>query len=226
MHRDSWALLALLSCTVPGPDAAEERIRYLRPARGKFVTECEFTIVRGNGGGSITSVTGRGETTLTVTARWGADDRLVCADATLVSGGRRRVARVQVADGKARVHREGQDPQEFEIPPGVIVTSAPDWTDALLLCRRYDRAKGGRQSFAGLWIHPEQPAQRLTFTIERQGGDTLEHESRRMELDRHVIRLRGNSAYVAWADAEGRMIKLAPDGLVLEGLEASTSGLK
>jgi hypothetical protein len=135
-------------------------------------------------------------------------------------------ASVVVADGKARVKRPDAEAQEFDAPKGVIVTSAPDWTDTFRLCRLADRAKSGPQEFPGLWIHPTQPAQRLTFTIERTGEAAIEN----LKLDRYAIRLRGNSAYVAWADAKGRMIKLvSKDGgteLYLEGFEAPAGSLK
>jgi hypothetical protein len=132
-----------------------------------------------------------------------------------------------VSEGKARVQRAGQKAQEFEVPPGVIVTSAPDWTDAILLCRRYDRAKGGKQSFPGLWIHPEQPGQRLPFAIDRTGEDTVEDAGKKLKLARYTIWLRGNSSYTVWADETGRLIRLvplatkegAPTGLVLDGYE-------
>jgi hypothetical protein len=209
-------ILACSGCTGPARSPTEERIRYLRPAQGGFVTECEFTIRRGDDGWSIASVTGRGKATMTVNARYGPDERLTGADVTLVSGERRLSATAPLS----------------EVPPGIIVTSAPDWTDTLLLCRRYDRVKGGLQSFTGLWIHPEQPTQRLTFTVEKAGSDGMEHEGTRIALDRLTLRLRGNSGYVAWADAAGRMIKLAPlpfkekDGLVLEGFEVPAAGLR
>ena len=117
------------------------------------------------------------------------------------------------------------------MPKGVIVTSAPDWTDTWLLCRYYDRPKGGKQEFAALWIHPEQPAQRLNFSIERVGKQTIEHNGKKQELDRFTIRIRNNSEYIAWADDQGRMIKLmsknnAGTDLVLEGYEKSAAKLR
>ena len=136
-----------------------------------------------------------------------------------------------MADGKATVERPGQKAQEFEVSPGVIVTSAPDWTDTFVLCRRYDRAKGGKQSFPGLWIHPEQAAHAPVFAIERTGEDKVEHAGKELKLGRYTIWLRGNSRYTAWADDAGRMIKLLPlpskDGatnwLVLDGYEKSAA---
>jgi polyhydroxybutyrate depolymerase len=199
--------------------------RYLRLTPKGPAPECAFTVRKEAAGGSIESVTGR----LTVTARYDASDALVEAGAVL--GGRK--AQVTAADGKARVTRPDAEPQDFDAPRGVIVTSAPDWTDAFRLCRLADRSKEGPQEFPGLWIHPDQPAQRLTFAIEKLGGATLEHAGRTLELARWSIRLRGGSRYAAWSDSEGRMIKLVSlpfkEGateLVLEGFAASAATLK
>ena len=84
-----------------------------------------------------------------------------------------------------------------------------------------------------LWIHPERPAQRLTFSVEQCGNDEIRTDSGALALDRLSIRLRGNSAHLAWADPAGRMIKLVslPFGagsvvLVLEGLEGLAAALR
>jgi hypothetical protein len=124
--------------------------------------------------------------------------------------------------------------QELDIPKGVLVTSAPDWTDTFLLCRRYDRKKAGKQSFTGLWIHPTQPAQLLPFSIERDGSDKVEVAGKTMELDRFSIRIRGPNPYLAWADDNGTMVKLLPlpyregmlNWLMLEGQELTAARLR
>jgi hypothetical protein len=66
------------------------------------------------------------------------------------------------------------------------------------------------------------------------GSDTIEHEGRKLALDRCEIRLRGNSGYAAWLDPQGRLIRLiplpakegSPPGMVLRGFEKSALGLK
>jgi hypothetical protein len=202
----------LLAWVLPGDPAAEsvERLRYLRPSGERFVLECELTLRWSRTGSSVESTTIRGNTRLTVTSHYDEQDRLTRVGATLVRDGRAVSATVSVSGGTARVRRAGQEEQAFEVPPGVIVTSAPDWTDVVLLCRRYDRTAGGKQSFPGLWIHPEQAGQRLTFGIERTGKDVVETAGKKIELDRYTIRLRGNSGYVGWADQAGKLIKLVP----------------
>src|SRR5271166_1269739 len=123
-------LLLGLTIAAAGKES-EEKARYLRLPADKPTTECVFTVQRSDKGWSITSVTERGTTRMTVTARYNASDVLTGADATLTAGDKAMAARVTVADGKALVKRDGQPAQEFEVPAGVIVTSAPDWTDTL-----------------------------------------------------------------------------------------------
>ena len=206
-----------------GPIA--EQIRYFRPTPHGVVRECSFTIENREDGRTITSVTGD----LTVCARYDASDRLLEAEAKLSKGA---ASRVIVSAGRAKVLRPDRDAQDFDVPAGVIVTSAPDWTDAFWICRLWDRERAGRREFPGLWIHPVQPAQRLTFTAERVGGAALSIGGTTLPLDRLSIRLRGNSEYLAWVDSAGRMIKLAARPanqgsavLILEGYETASAAL-
>jgi hypothetical protein len=234
-----FALLVLLALTVTlhaGQTSAEERLRLLRLSGKDANVECDFSIQRQNSGWNIQSVTKRGNLSLTVAAHYDKDDRLTGASAVLAKPNEKTAVGVDIVAGKARVKRPGKEAQELDAPQGVMVTSAPDWTDTLLLCRRYDRAKGGKQEFAALWIHPEQEAQRLTLSIERLGGDQIEHEGQKLELSRFAIRLRGNSLYTAWADTKGRMVKLTPAPvaankapeyeLVLDSFEKSAAKLR
>lgn len=216
------------------PFVGAESVRYLRPAGKAFETECTFALKKDKTGTSITSVTHRGKTKMTVAASYDERDMLTSAEVILFSGEQKKSAQVTARAGKAMVLRDGQAPQEFDVPAGLIVTSAPDWTDTWLLCRRFDRIKGGKQQFPGLWIHPTEPSQRLTFAIESKGTVELHHAGKKQALDRYAITLRGNSSYAAWADAHGRLIKLVPlpyqekarNWLVQEGYEKSTAELR
>lgn len=187
----SAVLLALAACRSAAPAAPPEVVRYVRMTARGAVPECTFTTRREESGWSISSITGR----LTVEASYDRSDRLIGASAGLAGGARLEVSGEQLLDA----------------PPGIIVTSAPDWTDTFRICKLWKRSVAGRQEFPGLWIHPVQPAQRLTFTAERIGSEG--------KLERLSIRLRGNSLYTAWVDDSGRMIKLTGGGvvLVLEG---------
>lgn len=227
---NGFLILALL---VVGNARADEAYRYVRPAGDKFVTECTFAIENTKTGWFITSKTDRGKTKMAVSARYDAEDRLLGASATLSADGANKAATVDVKDGKATVKREGEKPVEFDVPKGTIVTSAPDWTDVFLLSRRYDCVRGGKQEFPALWVHPTQPPQRLTFSIEQQGTDRIEVDGKKIVLARHLIRIRGNSGYVAWADDKWRMIRLIPlpfkapaAGMTLEGHEKSAASLR
>jgi hypothetical protein len=212
-----------------------ESTRYLRPSgRDRFVTECTFTVVRTFDGMTIKSVTERGKINLTVEASYDERKHLNAAKATLAVNEKTTTAIVTVTAGKAQVARAELPDQAFDVPTGVIVTSAPDWTDTFLLCKRFDRVQGGKQTFPGLWIHPEQNGQRLTFAIERRGADVIQHAGKPLTLDRFTIWLRGNSSYTAWANADGTMIRLVPmpfkegalTGIVRDGYEKSASVLR
>jgi hypothetical protein len=206
----SWFLLGIAGWA--RADDSGEKVRYLRVTSKETVSECTFALQRMKQGWSIDSVTKRGKTQLSLVTHYDAQDRLTAAMLTLSTGDQKRTCKVEVADGKARVLRDGKPAKELPVPARVIVTSAPDWTDTFLLCRHYDRARGGKQRFAGLWIHPEKEPLRLTFTVEHKGSDTIEHAGKKQRLDRLEIRLRNNDGYTAWADSKGRMTKLQPLG--------------
>lgn len=201
-----------------------ELARFLRPSGAEWEFESEIQLQQTKDGLVITSVTGREKSKLELVARFDSAKRLLRATVTSARGDETQSGSVVVTDGKARVTRhEGQD-TELDCPPNVIVTSAPDWTDAFLMVRRYDRARTGKQEFAGLWIHPIQQPLRPTFTITRQGEDIVENRGERVRLDRYEIALRGGTRYLAWSDARGRMVRLVPaaaprGGIVLQGWE-------
>jgi hypothetical protein len=227
------AVLATGFVLVCAEEPKRETVRYVRPVADRFETECRFTVTRLDAGWTITSTTDSSAGQMEVEARYDAEDRLTGAKAVLTKGGMAKTVSVQVKEGKATVKREGQEPQELDAPKGTLVTSAPDWTDIFLLCRRCDRQKKGKQEFPALWIHPTQPALRLTFSIESQGTDLIERDGKKTELDRYLIRIRNNSPYAAWADAQGRLIRLIPlpmkdsaPGLTLEGWEKAAAGLR
>ena len=69
--------------------------------------------------------------------------------------------------------------------------------------------------------------------MERTGSNKINHDGKTVELDRLLIELRPKNQYVAWANAAGRMLKLAPlpfkDGtysLAVEGYEKSAVDLR
>ncbi len=224
--------LCLLASQTTTPAAAQfETARFLRPSGSEWVSESEIRIRPSKDGLVITSVTGREKSNLKVVARFDSDNRLLEASVTTERGDEKQSASVAVKDGKARVTRHSGENTELDCPRAVLVTSAPDWTDAFLMARRYDRVRGGKQEFAGLWIHPTQQPLRPTFTITRQGEDTVENQGESVRLDRYEITLRGGSRYVGWSDARGRLVRLVPQapargGIVLEGWEQVADKLR
>jgi hypothetical protein len=225
MNLTRILLLTLAGCAGSAKGPTTEVSRYVRVTPQGTSLECSMAIIRTQTGWTITSVTGK----LTVDARYDAADRLLDAQAAFRGG---PAARAEVSGDRARITAPGRENEEVEVPPGVIVTSAPDWTDTFRICRLWNRARAGRQEFPGLWIHPVQPTRRLTFSAEGIRRDGFEHGGRRRELDVLTIRLRGDSLYRAWVDPAGRMIKLvslpAKQGstvLVLEGFEDTAAAL-
>jgi hypothetical protein len=226
------SVLVVGPLSAAGTPPAREAVRYVRPSGDTFATECEFVLARNKVGWTLTSTTYRSGLRMEVVSRYDPEDRLIGAKAVLTARDNARTATVTVKDGKAIVRREGQESRDFDTPKGIIVTSAPDWSDVFLLCRRYDVKRKGKQVFPALWIHPTAAPQRLTFTVEWQGTDAIVHDGRRVELYRLAIRIRDNSAYVAWADAQGGMVRLIPlpakataPGLTRAGFEKAAAGL-
>ena len=195
-----------------------EVARYLRPSGTDWVFESEIRLTHSEGRLELKSVTGREKSRLTLAATFDRDSRLLEATVTTERENEKQSARAAVSDGKARVTRHGGEESELDCPAGVIVTSAPDWTDAFLMVRRYDRTRGGKQEFAGLWIHPTQPPLRPTFSIDCIGDNTVQHDGQDVRLDRFLVVLRGGTRYIAWGNNSGRMVRLVPQNSPQQGI--------
>jgi hypothetical protein len=205
-------------------------LRYLKPAEGKFVLESEISGTKSDDKWIYSSRTERGPEKMTLTLTYDKGNTLTRAEATLDNGMTKQTALVVFDKNGAQLKRPGGVTDLIKIttaPP--VVTTAPDWSDIFQLARNYDRRRGGKQSFPGLWIHPSRPYQVLTFTIERLGEDSLTLKERKIALDRYRVTLRSGD-YTVWADAAGLVYKLVPAGkpddfVVLEGYEEVTRGL-
>jgi hypothetical protein len=228
-HRLFSIALLLLVCPLQAGEK-EETFRYLRPTAKGFVPAARITLRTTTDGWSIESVTGGGEREMNVSARYDGKDNLLSASATLHLEDAKAAALVKVTKGVARVEAKGAV-QEVPVMAGTLVTSAPDWSDIFLLCRRYDARAAGKQEFQGLWIHPEQKTLALKFTIEREGADEIEHAGKKSDLGRYRIQIRGPNPYMAWADEHGVLVKLVPlpakegNGLIREGWEKTWAAL-
>lgn len=213
----------------PSPAAEKPKpLRYLRLAKDQFVLESEITESRTADGATFVSLTDRGSEKMTLTLHFDKNQRLTRAETLQETEKGKQSAILQIEGTTARLTRTGvTDLLKAEGNP--IVTTAPDWSDILQLARRYDAKKGGRQEFAGLWIHPSRPPLQLTFSIDRVGADHVTVGEKKHALERYRIRLRSGD-YLTWADSAGKVYKLMPAGkpaaaVVLEGFQEATRDL-
>jgi hypothetical protein len=218
---------ARLHVHVTGP----VRLRYLRPAGDKFALESEVAEQRRTDGWRFQSITHRPAETMKLVLTFDSDQRLLTAKLEHTTREVTKSAAARFADKTVNITRPGQPPEQlvFDQQP-VLATTAPDWSDILLLVKRYRPADGGKQTCAGLWFHPTVPTRKILFTIDRTGTDTITVQGRKQELQRFLVTLR-SGAYLVWADAAGRVIKLMPPNrpqgaVVLEGFERATGELK
>ena len=187
-----------------------EKLRYVKPVRGRFVLETEITIARNTQGTNYTSVTRRGMRQLTVHSRFDKKRRLVDAQVTLKTDSGTQTASAKARGKTVSIKKQDGAIVEFKCPPGVIVTSAPDWTDAILCTRAFDNRKGKTQQFAGLWIHPTRQPLRLTFTLTLDGTQRLRNQGTPQDVERFTLTLRGGSRYVVWRNQQRQLVRLAP----------------
>jgi hypothetical protein len=211
--------------------AGDEILRYVRPSPKGPVDETVVRVEHDAEGRTITSVTTRGATALTLISHYDEGDRLREASVRLASKPASPAASVLVEHGKATVQRARRAPVTLDCPEGVVVTSAPDWTDAVVAVRRYDPGGERLQEFPGLWIHPTEEPARLTFKLTRQREDEVTHDGRSIRLLRLLLELRGGSKYTVWRSDAGQLVRLMPEGkpeqaIVLTGWEDSTRELR
>ncbi|MCI0461940.1 MAG: hypothetical protein L0Z62_33730 [Gemmataceae bacterium] len=210
-----------------GPQA--EETRYFRQAGEKLALESVVTVRRDGKATVLVSVTDRGAEKMTLSVRLDGEGRLLSAEAIQETKAGKKVATLTPRGKSALLKREGGLTEELPLAERPVVTTAPDWTDIFEVVRRYDRERGGKQEFPGLWIHPTQPARVLTFTAERLGEDPVTLKGRKLALGRYRVTLR-SGAYLVWAEG-GRVHKLMPEGrpagaVFCEGSDEATRGLK
>jgi hypothetical protein len=227
-----FAALMLVAAGL-SPAAEPEKpppLRYWRPSGGgKFELETEVASRRTADGLTVVSTTARDEESMRLTVRYDARGRLTGAEAARQTPQGTRKVTLAVQEGQAQIKRGGVT-DLFPVTGDTVVTTDPDTSDVFQLVRRYDAGKGGRQQFAGLWVHPVEPPEALTLTIEHLGTDKVKVEDRTVELDRYRVHRRGGDCLV-WADASGIVCKLLParggaTPVVLEGFEQATRDLK
>jgi hypothetical protein len=218
------ALLILGSlCQVGQPLPAFE-LKYVRPAGGKYVLESAVTHKKVKDGYAYHSVTHRPREKMGLALFWNNQQQLQSAKLELEMATGKKTAAATFHGRTATVQRPGQPDVKIELAaPPVLATTAPDWSDILLVLRHYDVRKGGKQEFAGLWFHPEKAALSLTFTVEKLGQDEIAVGDKKFTLGRYRVHLRSGN-YLVWADDDGQVYKLMPPGqpkaaVVLKGHE-------
>jgi hypothetical protein len=227
MTHTLWPLIGL---TLFAADAGKSTaFRYVTPAGGKYVVESEVTTTTGEDGSTFVSRTAHAPATMTLTVRLDKDGRLVRADALLETERVKKTAVLAFQDGGAATIKRGGITDYLKATPDAVVSTAPDWTAVFQLLRRYDAHKGGKQEFAGFWFHPVEAFRPVKFTIDRTGTAAVKVNDKTLSLDRYQVQLR-DSGYLVWADADGKVCKVLPEGkglpVVLEGLEEATKDLK
>ncbi len=211
-------------------DESSETFRFLRVSGSEFVKECEIQLRRSAESLVVTSSTQRGKQRLTITSRFDSKDVLRSAKVTIQRGKHRQSATVSINHSTARVLREGKETNDLACPPGIIVTSAPDWTDSFMAVRRYDPAGDTTQEFPGLWIHPTREPLQLTLKLTHLGHESVKHRNKAENLDRYLLVLRGGSRYVVWRNQQRQLVRLVPatsgkGGIVLAGWQQATREL-
>jgi hypothetical protein len=226
-------LVLLLGGAFFAPEEKPVTLHYVRPRGERFVRESEVTGLSARPGTYISrTFRGRGKTTLKIhhgkdgTVRKASVTHVPNAEAEPTAG---QTASLEITGDKARL-RQGDKVAECEVPAGAVVTTAPDWSDIFQVILRYDKRKGGKQSFPGLWIHPTQAHRLLTFTVEKVGSDVVVIDGKKETLTRYLVRLR-SGPYKVWARKDRRVVKILPAGgrampVILDGYQEATRALK
>jgi hypothetical protein len=169
---------------------------------------------------------------MTVAVRLDAERKLVMVCGSLERGGalRPKVVTARWRGGDSLDVKRDSGTEFLKVNGEPIVTTTPDWSDVWQLVQKYDQKKGGKQAFAGAWVHPTEDPQACTFSIERiDGTETITVGERKVSLNRYVLKLRPGE-YLAWADSAGTIIKIVRNqpkaaAVVLDGYLEATAGL-
>jgi hypothetical protein len=223
-------LLILNSVCQIEPAGNEFKLEYVRPAGDQFVLESSVRFQKTADGFLFQSVTHRPKEKMTLKVRGGPRHLLQAAELEQQTAAGKHNATAIFNKKTAVVKRPGQKDQQLTLAAApVLATTAPDWSDILLVLRRYDHKQGGKQQFAALWFHPVKPPRGLTVAVEELGKDTITAGDKKLTLGRFRVQLR-SGAYLVWADGQGKVFKLMPPGqpqgaVILKGQEKSTAGL-
>jgi hypothetical protein len=212
------------------PANAEFNLEYVRPAGEQFVLESTVSYKKSADGFLFQSVTHRPGEKMKLTQHWNAKHVLQRADLEQESAAGKHTATALLDHKTVVLKRPGQKDQQLTLAgEPVLATTAPDWSNILLVLRRYDPKQGGKQRFTGLWFHPVKPPLDLALVVEEVGKDTIPAGAQKMTLSRYRVQLR-SGAYLVWVDGQGKVFKLMPPGrpqgaVILKGQEKAMAGL-
>jgi hypothetical protein len=220
-------VLLLGSVWQAGLDVPEFKLQYVRSSGDKYVLESEVTHNKMAGSFLYQSITHRPGEKMTLKLVWNEKHQLQSAQLEQETAQGKKTAEATFQKKMAVVKRPGQKDEQVAVATEpVLATTAPDWSDILIVLRRYDQKKGGKQEFAGLWFHPVKPSLSLTFTVEELGKDDITSDDKKLTLGRYRVHLRSGN-YLVWADGQGQVYKLMPPGqpkaaVILKGQEKAT----
>ena len=197
-----YVSLVLLFCGDAAPQKTST-LQYVRPSGDKQVLESEISETKLRDGHSYQSITHRATGRMTLTILYDKKKQVISARAHYKTKTESSSARAVVREKHVSIFRGDKKIRTFKLSkPVVVVTTAPDWSDIILLLRQYDQKKGGKQSFLGLWFHPTKPAHLRNFVVEKIGNRIVKHPSTRIHLGKFRVTLR-SGAYEVWADKKG-----------------------
>lgn len=223
------SVFLVLSFYGDAPSAKTPALQYLRPSGEKFVLESEIHEKKLKEGSTYQSVTHRSSGTMDLRITYADDQRILSAQTIYKTKAGTASARAVVDEKQVRILRGEKEVQSLKLEkPIVLVTTAPDWSDIILLLRRYDQKRGGKQTFPGLWFHPRNPAHLRKFEVEKVGSRVLTVQEKQIPLSELRVTLR-SGAYVVWADAKGvvyliRKPKQTKGAIVLSGYQKLMQG--
>ncbi len=204
-----------------------KRSEYVRPSGESFVLESVVTKKQENDSSFYRSVTHRSQVTMDLAIHFDKD-RVISANIILKTKEQTSTVSAAFSDKQVKLLRGGKVIQKLPyLTRPILATTAPDWSDIILLMSHYDQRKGGKQSFLGLWFHPNKEAHLRTFVVAKLGEQALKKKTKNIAIGKFRVTLR-SGAYLIWADTDGLVYRIRkPDSnkasAVLRGYEKLTA---
>ena len=228
-----FGLLAIASYALAQASAeARSALHYVKGAADDYKPECDVTITKTPAGTHYECKMFQGQDSTTVAVTLSAEGRLLSASSALEIAGaaKPKVVSVGWRGGDSLDVKRASGTEFLKVSGEPIITTTPDWSDVWQLLQKYDRKKGGKQQFAGAWVHPVEQPLAVTFSIEQiDNKETIMMQDRKVRLNRYLVRLRPGD-YLVWTDSAGTIIKIVKNqpkspAVVLEGYQEATAEL-